>query len=437
MRHLTDPPPPRGPLAAARRRRRHRPFTRGSPRGPDRVTGGREGSAVTGRERLRELDLLRFAAALAVVLYHFTGFGGAGPWPEPSAEVFPALGDVTRFGYLGVDLFFVISGFVILMSAWGRGPGEFGVSRLVRLMPAYWVSVLLGAVVYAVFRQGHGVPGLVLPNLTMLQGGLGLRNVDAVYWTLWVELHFYVLIAVLAGIGITYRSCLVFMAAWLFAGVYADEADNDLLQVMLIPTWSCYFIAGMALYMIHRFGPTLLLWGYVAVTYLIALHWGAWRAEHVFRGANEIVVSAVITGIFAVMILVATRRLRWLRWSRLTVLGALTYPLYLVHSQLALPLLDALYPDLGKWPSLCVVVAASLLSAYAVHRLVERPGAAWMRARLYASLEPLRRVAETSNFVGHGGRGGPTGNGTEPPDRTPAPAVPPARPPEPMGLARN
>ncbi|MFE9100675.1 acyltransferase family protein [Actinomadura geliboluensis] len=392
---------------------------------------------MTGRERLRELDLLRFAAALAVVLYHFTGFGGAGPWPEPSAEVFPALGDVTRFGYLGVDLFFVISGFVILMSAWGRGPGEFGVSRLVRLMPAYWVSVLLGAVVYAVFRQGHGVPGLVLPNLTMLQGGLGLRNVDAVYWTLWVELHFYVLVAVLASIGITYRSCLVFMAAWLFAGVYADEAGNDLLQVMLIPTWSCYFIAGMALYMIHRFGPTLLLWGYVAVTYLIALHWGAWRAEHVFRGANEIVVSAIITGIFAVMILVATRRLRCLRWSRLTVLGALTYPLYLVHSQLALPLLDALYLDLGKWPSLCVVVAASLLSAYAVHRLVERPGAAWMRARLYASLEPLRRVAETSNFVGHGGRGGPTGNGTEPPDRTPAPAVPPARPPEPMDLARN
>lgn len=392
---------------------------------------------MTGRERLRELDLLRFAAALAVVLYHFTGFGGAGPWPEPSAEVFPALGDVTRFGYLGVDLFFVISGFVILMSAWGRGPGEFGVSRLVRLMPAYWVSVLLGAVVYAVFRQGHGVPGLVLPNLTMLQGGLGLRNVDAVYWTLWVELHFYVLVAVLASIGITYRSCLVFMAAWLFAGVYADEADNDLLQVMLIPTWSCYFIAGMALYMIHRFGPTLLLWGYVAVTYLIALHWGAWRAEHVFRGANEIVVSAIITGIFAVMILVATRRLRWLRWSRLTVLGALTYPLYLVHSQLALPLLDALYPDLGKWPALCVVVAASLLSAYAVHRLVERPGAAWMRARLYASLEPLRRVAETSNFVGHGGRGGPTGNGTEPPDRTPAATVPPARPPEPMDLARN
>lgn len=378
---------------------------------------------MTGRERLSELDLLRFAAALAVVLYHFTGFGGAGPWPSPAREVFPEIAAVTRFGYLGVDLFFVISGFVILMSAWGRGPGEFGVSRLVRLMPAYWVSVLLGAVVYALFRLGNGVPGLVLPNLTMLQGGLGLRNVDAVYWTLWVELHFYVLVAVLAGIGITYRSCLVFMAVWLFAGVYADEAGNDLLQVMLIPTWSCYFIAGMALYMIHKFGPTLLLWGYVAVSYLIALHWGAWRAEHVFRGANETAVSAVITGIFAVMILVATGRLRRLRWSRLTVLGALTYPLYLVHSQLALPLLDALYPSAGRWTALALVLAASLLGAYAVHRLVERPGAVWMRARLRASLEPMRRRAEPSRFADHGGWRGADLNADQPRVRTPVDAA--------------
>ncbi|RKS71660.1 peptidoglycan/LPS O-acetylase OafA/YrhL [Actinomadura pelletieri DSM 43383] len=380
---------------------------------------------MTRRERLRELDLLRFLAALAVVLYHFTGFGGAGAWPEPSADVFSEIAPVTRFGYLGVDLFFVISGFVILMSAWGRGPGEFGVSRLVRLMPAYWVSVLLGAVVYGVFRQGHGVPGLVLPNLTMLQGGLGLRNVDAVYWTLWVELHFYFLVAVLAAVGVGYRSCLVFMAVWMFGGLFADEADHRLLQVLLVPTWSPYFIAGMAFYLIHRFGPTLLLWGYVAAAYLMALRWGAWRAEYAFRGADEVVVSAVITGIFAVMALVATGRLHRLRWRGLTVLGALTYPLYLVHSQLALPLLDALYPGLDRWTALGVVVGASLVAAYVVHRLVERPGAAWMRAHLHASLEPIRRSEPLARFTGHEARGGHRGSGvdgTEHRDRTPAEA---------------
>ena len=172
----------------------------------------------------------------------------------------------------------------------------------------------------------------------------------------------------------------------MFAGLFANQADHKLLQVMLVPTWSPYFIAGMALYLIHRFGPSLLLWGYVAVSYLMALRWGAWRAETVFRGADEMVVAGVITAIFGVMILVATGRLSRVRWRGLTTLGALTYPLYLVHSQLALPLLDALYPAVDRWTALAVVVTASLLSAHAVHRLIERPAAAWMRPRLRASL---------------------------------------------------
>ena len=376
---------------------------------------------MTQRARLRELDLLRFLAALAVVFYHFTGFGGAGAWPEPAREIFPELGGVTRYGYLGVDLFFVISGFVILMSAWGRGPGEFGISRLVRLMPAYWASVLLGAAVYGLFREGNGVPGVVVPNLTMMQGGLGIRNVDAVYWTLWVEMHFYVLVAILAGIGITYRSCLIFMAAWMLGGVFADEAGNELLQIMLVPTWSPYFIAGMALYMIHRFGPTLLLWGYVAVSWLLALHWGAWRAGNAFKGADDMVVSVVVTGIFLVMILVATGRLSWVRWSGLTVFGALTYPLYLVHSQLALPLLDAVYPGLNRWVALVVVIAVSLILAYALHRLVEKPGARWIRAGLLASLQPMRPPAASASASASAP--------TSAPPSSPVESVPAVRPP--------
>ncbi|WP_176611750.1 acyltransferase [Actinomadura sp. WMMB 499] len=407
------PPPARPPDDRPPRDRPRRDV----PRLP---AGGRPGHG-----RLRELDLLRFLAALAVVLYHFTGFNGAGAWPVPSLDLFPGVGAVTSYGYLGVDLFFVISGFVILLSAWGRGPGEFGISRLVRLMPAYWFSVLLGAAVYAVFKMGHGVPGLVIPNLTMLQGGLDVRNVDAVFWTLWVELHFYVLVAVLAGIGITYRSCLVFMAAWMFGGLYANQADNELLQVMLLPTWSPYFIGGMALFLIYKFGPTLLLWGYVAVSWLLAMHWGAWRARTAWEEANELVAVAAVTGIFALMSLIALGKLSWIKWRGLTVLGALTYPLYLVHSQLALPLIDALYPSVGRWGTLAITIAASLALSYAVYRLVERPAAPWMKARLRASLEPVRAAAPApaARLARHeplGGRRGPGGDGGEPDDR-PAP----------------
>ena len=347
---------------------------------------------VTRTARLRELDLLRFLAAAAVLAYHLTGFSGGGPWPRAARDVFPEVGSVTGFGYLGVDLFFMISGFVILMSAWGRGPGEFVASRIVRLMPAYWVSVLLGGAIFVLFGLGSGRLGVVIPNLTMLQGGLGVRNVDAVYWTLWVELHFYALMAVLAAVGVTYRSCVVFMAGWLFLGLYADEADNKLLQVIFIPTWNCYFIAGMALFLIYRFGSNLLLWGFVAVGWLMALRWGVWRAGDIFREGTDGGAAVLISAIFVVMILVATRRLGWLRWRGLTLLGGLTYPLYLVHQQLSLPVLDAIYPGMNKWAALAVATAASLATSYVIYRFAERPAQAWLRPRLRAALDRIRTL---------------------------------------------
>lgn len=351
---------------------------------------------VTGTTRLRELDLLRFLAATAVLAYHLTGFAGGGPWPESARKEFPGVSSVTGFGYLGVDLFFMISGFVILMSAWGRGPGQFAVSRLVRLMPAYWISVLLGAAIFVLFRLGSGRPGVVIPNLTMLQGGLGVRNVDAVYWTLWVELHFYVLMAVLAAVGVTYRNCVIFMAGWLFLGLYADEAENKLLQILFIPTWNCYFISGMALFLIYRFGSNLVLWGFVAVGWLVALRWGVWRAGDIFREGTDGGAAVLISVIFVVMILVALGRLGRLRWRGFTVLGGLTYPLYLVHQQLSLPILDAIYPGLNKWVALAVTAAAALAAAYVIYRFAERPAQAWLRPRLRAALDRIRTATAES-----------------------------------------
>jgi peptidoglycan/LPS O-acetylase OafA/YrhL len=110
----------------------------------------------------------------------------------------------------------------------------------------------------------------------------------------------------------------------------------------------------------------------------------------VFTTANGKVVAVAVTGIFLVMILVATGRLRRLNWRGLTVLGALTYPLYLTHSQVALPVLEYAYPALNRWAALALVTAVSLAVAYAVYRLVERPGQAWMRTKLREALTAIR-----------------------------------------------
>jgi peptidoglycan/LPS O-acetylase OafA/YrhL len=347
---------------------------------------------VTRHDRLREIDLLRFLAAMGVVIFHFAGFRGPGPWPEASLRLFPEVGMVTRYGHLGVDLFFMISGFVILMSVWGRGVGDFAVSRVTRLMPAYWAAVLLGLGIWAVFGLGHGSPEHVVPNLSMLQAGLGVQDVDPVFWTLWIELHFYALIAVLVGIGITYRRCLLFMGAWTLGSVFAEEANVKILQTLLQSTWTPFFVAGMALYLMYRFGPTLILWGFVGVSWILAVHWTAWRTGVAFTASKGEVAAIGVTLIFLVMILVALGKLRWLNWRGLTVLGALTYPLYLTHSQIALPVLKYAAPAMSKWAALALVTAVSLLLAYLIYRLVERPGQAWMRRKLRESLASIREA---------------------------------------------
>lgn len=91
------------------------PIDRPEPRPAERGGGG----------RLRALDGLRILAALMVCLYHYAGKNGpvAEAWGQSPALKFPTLSSFATYGSLGVQLFFIISGFVICMSSWGRGPG--------------------------------------------------------------------------------------------------------------------------------------------------------------------------------------------------------------------------------------------------------------------------------------------------------------------------
>src|SRR5215469_15288981 len=121
--------------------------------------------------RVYVLDGLRLAAALSVVAFHLVAGAADRAWDTPTTGLFGPLVHAARYGWLGVELFFLISGFVICMSSWGRTAGQFAVSRFVRLFPAYWFAVLATtAVVTAVPLYEHRLhPDQVLVNLTMLQ----------------------------------------------------------------------------------------------------------------------------------------------------------------------------------------------------------------------------------------------------------------------------
>lgn len=235
--------------------------------------------------------------------------------------------------------------------------------------------------------DGDGLaPGQVLANLTMLQEGLGIRSVDGVYWTLWVELHFYVLLGLVAWRGMTYRRCVAFLGLWLFCSVLTTYYRIPFVGAFLLPQWSPYFIAGMALFLTHRFGSSRWLWGLVGLCWIVSLEHAVARVPAVSHNVGAPVhpyaAAGGITGIFLGMALVASGRLGWLRWRGLTTLGALTYPLYLLHGRIGAVAIREVRPGLPRGLVLLIVGSGALGAAWLVHRCVERPVAGWLRCFL-------------------------------------------------------
>jgi peptidoglycan/LPS O-acetylase OafA/YrhL len=364
--------------------------------------------------RVAVLDGLRLFAAVFVVLFHWTG-QGQGAWGEAStAQLFPYLHPVAQYGWMGVHLFFLISGFVICMSSWGRTLGQFGASRISRLYPAYWFSVLASiAVLLALPRLGvHSWPGTfhdVLMNLTMTQSFYGVHDIDPVYWTLAAELRFYLLFAIVVFFGVTYRRVVYFCWLWVFAALFTQVTANGTLEQIVQPQYAPYFIAGVAFFLMWRFGSTMLLWALIGVSFLVAqsqLAPDPAAFPEIGWAYPRWPMFAALVLFFGLMTLVALHKLDWVTWKPLATLGALTYPLYLLHQDIGFTLISYLHQHLSFWPTLGLAGAAILLLCYLVQKFVEPPLARLLRNGLKNSMLAMRRAdAEAARATAGSGTG--------------------------------
>ncbi|GHJ50461.1 acyltransferase [Catellatospora sp. TT07R-123] len=340
--------------------------------------------------RLLFLDGLRLLAALLVVAHHLV----RGPWDVRPEEHFGMLATLSKYGWLGVNLFFLISGFVICMSSWGRGLGRFAVSRIVRLFPAYWLGVILTTGVLAMWPvlRGPLPPPESLVNLTMLQSGLGVTDQDWSYWSLGTELRFYLLFAIVVWLGVTYRRVVYFCALWTVVAAFSSSWHEGLLDNLIVADSAPYFVAGTALYLVHRFGPNLLLWGLVGANWVIALYRLEKYPGVVTLHLNWWPVAAVVTLFWAVMIAVALGAFRRVSGRWLVTAGALTYPLYLIHQAIGQTLIRGLHRHAPAWLLLVGVIALLLGVSWLIHRYVERPLGRRLKRGLDSSLAAARNA---------------------------------------------
>ncbi|MGW1716858.1 acyltransferase family protein [Streptomyces sp. NPDC002156] len=364
------PAPPPGPRSGS-----------AEPAVPPSAEGAKAARPVS---RLRALDGLRLVAALMVCMYHFAGKNGtvAESWDQSPGVMFPTLSGFATYGSLGVQFFFVISGFVICMSSWGKTLGDFFRSRIARLYPAYWVAiVMVTAASFAMPVVVHHVRAdEFLLNFTMMQQPLGSSRVLGVCWTLWVELKFYVLFALfVVWKGVTYRRVVTFCILWTLAGAFARVADNPLISELTFRDHAPFFIGGLALYLIHRYGSDLLLWGIVGMSFLLGQRYSVTALWHPGPqgdfSRNPYVIQLIVLLAFASVAVVALGWTRWANWNWLTIAGALTYPFYLIHEHLGWFFIRVLHRGWGLDPYLTILasVASLLTLAWLMHKFVEKP----------------------------------------------------------------
>lgn len=360
--------------------------------------------------RLALVDGLRLAAALVVACFHYFGTQNPAVWGEAPSEYAYAVHRASLYGWLGVEMFFLISGFVICMSAWGRTPGEFAVSRISRLFPAYWaVIVLIVTRVALLPQQSDNVPEdihprVVVSNLTMFPAPLHVDMLAGVAWTLDVEARFYLLMAVVLKLGTTYERLLGFCTVWLVAAFITHSTHNRLLDQFVLSGYAGLFVAGIALYLMCRFGQNLMLWILLAMAWAYQLSVLQIRVNwHLTEAGSTKTVSwslcaLLLTAFLGVLMLATLGPLRHIRRRWLVTAGALTYPFYLLHMTIGFPFAKGLthhLPALGHWGTMAVTTTAMLLLSYAVFRWVEQPLGRRMRKGLMRGLAAARRPKET------------------------------------------
>ncbi|MFF5566737.1 acyltransferase family protein [Streptomyces sp. NPDC012623] len=350
---------------------------------PDRpagTSGGPAGSRAGAGRRLYAIDGIRLLAALMVAAHHYAGTRrvdrpGNLVWDRPVSDLMPTVFRLASYGWIGVEIFFVISGFVICMSCWGRTPRQFFVSRVIRLYPAYWFAVAFTTAVLIALPGVWDRPRTrdVLLNLTMLQAGSGVAHIDGVYWTLWSELRFYLLFLAVVWTGLTYRKVVLFCCAWGAVAMLAPVSRLPLLELLANPEGAWYFIAGLALYLMHRFGQDLLLWGILAMAWLMGQYELGQRIDEVERVSGWRGATLVFTVFLLVMVAIALGATDRVQWRWLVTAGAMTYPLYLTHYAAGTALIPHLRSTMDPRLLVVTVIAGCTVLAWLVHRFVERP----------------------------------------------------------------
>lgn len=342
-------------------------------------------------QRVPMLDVLRFVAIAAVASFHFGFLGPPGIGTEGVAV--PALSAFARYGYLGVPVFFMISGFVIAFSADNKTAMEFAVARFVRIYPTFLLCMTLTMIMTATFGGPRFFAGFSqwAANLVIAAPAFGRPYADLAYWSLVLEVTFYAWVAGLIVFNVFPKRIDSLVAIWLgITFVNELTIDSTIVEKVFLSDYSGFFATGLMTYELHKGRRDLqaqaLLALSVGCAVFLAIHKLEWLRANAHAQFDDGVVATIIVASAAV-VLCSTRIARLpLPAGAVLAIGGVTYPFYLLHQQIGYDVLNALGANRPHPATVAAVLMGVLLLSWLIWRYFERPLHGWMRRALRAAL---------------------------------------------------
>lgn len=339
-------------------------------------------------KRLLVLDSLRGMAALMVVMFHYTmhnkkyNFG-------------------FELGTSGVDLFFIISGFVIFMSlSKVASSGEFIINRIARLYPTYWTSVTFTMIIILIHSTHYNKEidvnffSTYFWNLSMFQFYAKVPDIDGPYWTMIIEMIFYVLMLLFYRLRILNFSvyfgviCATFFT---FVSYFSPEITIFKQAVTEIPffQFSALFFAGVCFYNIYnKKGNVILNYCFILIFFVNQLFMFPYAGRSI-DFISHFQYASTLLAFFILFTLFVNNKLNFIVTKATVFIGKISFALYLIHQffgfNYLIPILIDEY-NINFWvASVLIALPITILIATLITYFIEIPINKFVREKIRLS----------------------------------------------------
>jgi peptidoglycan/LPS O-acetylase OafA/YrhL len=328
------------------------------------------------------INFLRGWAALLVALLHFYlntyEYYKNTPW---SQTIYPYIMGEFDIGKFAVGVFFLVSGFLIPYSLErSKSISLFAIHRIFRLYPAYWCSIILNLLLNA-WLAYEAMPDIwtVLANITMLQGYLRHPDLIGAFWTLQIELTFYILCGLLFWIGFSKKTNLIICICLLlsFFASFLAHAGLKMPMALFIALTLMYCADALRrnvknlnklwiIVALSLIPICMLAYGDVSRRYILCY----WTAMIVFRLSYHY-------------------QSKWFQKPIYTFLADISYSVYLLHGSIGIQIARAIAARGGSpIVGFGLAFTATIFVSWIIYKLIEYPS-----IRLGRKIAPSKSIS--------------------------------------------